>query len=426
MSTSPSTTESDITDTDTVFESLPTAEDAADIAPGLIALRRELHTNAEIGLHLPVTQQLVLDALLGLDVEITRGKDLSSLTVVLRGGARKRDSTGVVPAVLLRGDMDGLPVSEATGFDFASDSGRMHACGHDLHTAGLVGALKLLHRDRDSLPGDVVFMFQPGEEGYDGAGLMIDEGVLDAAGARVKAAYGVHVSADQDLGVAYSRPGSYMAAFSKLTITVKGKGGHASRPHTGLDPIQVGAMIVGQLQEYVTRRFDIFDPLVITVGQFNGGSAPNVIPDFAELVVSVRTFSDEVTDRAETELPRLVAGLIAAHGLDSEIEFARILPPTINDDEEAEFYLDTFADLFGEDRTVVRTNPIPGSEDFSRVLAAVPGAYGHIGVALPELPESARESNHSPRARHSDEALADHALFLAHLAGRRLARLAES
>ncbi len=405
--------------------SLPTPADAADIAPGLIVLRRALHEAAEIGLHLPRTQQLVGEALEGLDVEITRGRDLSSLVVVLRGGRRRPDASGDVPAVLLRGDMDALPVNEATGFDFASTSGRMHACGHDLHTAGLVGAVKLLHRDRDSLPGDVVFMFQPGEEGFNGAGVMIDEGVLDASGARVRAAYGIHVSADQDLGVASSRPGPYMAAFSRMRITVRGKGGHASRPHTGLDPIQVGAMLVGQLQEFVTRRFDIFDPLVITVGQFNGGTAANVIPDHAELVVSIRTFSDEVTDRAQVELPRLVSSLVAAHGLDSEIDYERVLPPTINDDEEAEFFLRTYADLFGPERAVVRDNPIPGSEDFSRVLAKVPGAYGHIGVAMPDLPVEARESNHSPRARHSDAALGDQALFLAHLAGRRLAQLAQ-
>lgn len=404
---------------------LPTAADAADIAPGLVTLRRSLHENVEVGLDLPTTQKLVLDAIEGLDIEVTKGNGLSSLVVVLRGGARKNDSTGVVPAVLLRGDMDGLPVTEATGFDFAATSGRMHACGHDLHTAGLVGALKLLHRDRDSLPGDVVFMFQPGEEGFDGAGKMLDEGVLDAAGPRVKAAYGLHVSADADLGVASSRPGSYMAAFSKMTITVHGKGTHASRPATGKDPIQVGAMLVGQLQEYVSRRFDIFDPIVITVGQFNGGTAPNVIPDFAQLVVSVRTFSDETTTRAEVELPQLVRDLVAAHGLSAEVDFEAILPPTINDDAEAEFFLDTFADLFGAERTVLKPNPLPGSEDFSRVLEQVPGAYGHFGVGLPNLPADEREANHSPRARHSDEGLADHALFLAHLAGRKLAQLAE-
>lgn len=407
------------------FVHLPTADDANDIAPGLVTLRRALHENVEVGLDLPVTQKLVLDAIEGLDVEVTTGEGLSSIVVVLRGGARKEDSTGVVPAVLLRGDMDGLPVTEATGFDFAATSGRMHACGHDLHTAGLVGALKLLHRDRDCLPGDVVFMFQPGEEGFDGAGTMIDEGVLDAAGPRVKAAFGIHVSADADLGVASSRPGPYMAAFSKMTITVNGKGTHASRPATGKDPIQVGAMLVGQLQEYVTRRFDIFDPLVVTVGQFNGGTAPNVVPDFATLVVSVRTFSESVTSRAEAELPQLVRDLVAAHGLTADVEYEQILPPTINDDAEAEFFLATFTDLFGEERTVRKANPLPGSEDFSRVLDAVPGAYGHFGVALPNLPVSEREANHSPRARHSDDGLADQALFLAHLAGRRLAQLAE-
>lgn len=419
-------TDTDTADTASALDiHLPTAEDAADIAPGLVTLRRALHENAEVGLDLPVTQKLVLDAIEGLDIEVTKGNGLSSLVIVLRGGARKNDSTGVVPAVLLRGDMDGLPIQEATGFDFAATTGRMHACGHDLHTTGLVGALKLLHRDRDSLPGDVVFMFQPGEEGCDGAGKMIDEGVLDAAGTRVKAAFGIHVSADQDLGYAYCRRGSYMAAFSKMSITVRGKGTHASRPATGRDPIQVGAMLVGQLQEYVTRRFDIFDPLVITVGQFNGGTAPNVIPDFAELVVSIRTFSDDVTARAEAELPQLVAELVSAHGLEAEIAYERVLPPTINDDAEADFFLDTFANLFGADRAVTRPNPIPGSEDFSRVLEQVPGAYGHFGAALPNLPVEEREANHSPRARHSDEGLADQALFLAHLAGRKLARLAQ-
>ncbi|MCD1285637.1 MULTISPECIES: M20 family metallopeptidase [unclassified Brevibacterium] len=439
LSTTGTTDATDTTDTDTAATDtaataatatspgihLPTAEDAADIAPGLVTLRRTLHENVEVGLDLPTTQKLVLEAIEGLDIEVTKGNGLSSLTVVLRGGQRAEDSSGVVPAVLLRGDMDGLPVTEATGFDFAATSGRMHACGHDLHTAGLVGALKLLHRDRDSLPGDVVFMFQPGEEGYDGAGKMIAEGILDAAGPRVKAAYGLHVSADQDLGVATSRRGSYMAAFAKMTIIVRGKGTHASRPATGRDPIQVGAMLVGQLQEYVTRRFDIFDPLVITVGQFNGGTASNVIPDFAELVVSVRTFSETVTARAEAELPQLVTELVAAHGLDAEVDYEAILPPTINDAAEADFFLDTFAELFGPERAQVRPNPLPGSEDFSRVLDEVPGAYGHFGVALPNLPVEEREANHSPRARHSDEGLADHALFLAHLAGRKLAQLAE-
>ena len=309
--------------------SLPTHESAQALLPALQDLRRDLHRFPEIGLDLPQTQRRVEEALADLDVEVTRGTGLSSLTVVLRGG--RRDESGAPAAVLLRGDMDALPVEEATGFGFASTNGAMHACGHDLHTTGLVGAVRLLHDIRDSLAGDVVFMFQPGEEGWDGAGRMIDEGVLEAAGVPVVAAYGVHVSADQDLGRLYSKPGSYMAAFSRMDVVIRGKGGHASRPHTTSDPIQTGAAIVGQLQEYVSRRFDVFDPIVVTVGQFTGGTAANVVPDTAALAVGVRTFSETTTTRAAAELPALVRDLAAAHGLGADVEYETVLPPTIND-----------------------------------------------------------------------------------------------
>lgn len=396
---------------------LPSQEDARDLMPQLRALRRDLHRSPETGLQLPATQARVEEALAGLEVEITRGEALSSLTVVLRGGRRSADRP---QAVLLRGDMDALPVTEATGFDFASTNGRMHACGHDLHTAGLAGAVLLLHEVREELAGDVVFMFQPGEESGDGAGKMLDEGVLEAAGTEVIAAYGVHVSPDQELGHLSSKPGSYMAAFSRVSVTVRGKGGHASRPHTTRDPIQVGAALVGQLQEYVSRRFDVFDPVVVTVGQFNAGTAPNVVPDKAELAVGVRTFSDETTARVEQELPQLVKDLAAAHGLRAEVDFEQLLPPTINHDGENAFYLETFGDLFGKERVSLVQAPKAGSEDFSRVLAEVPGSYGHLGVAMPGTDPAAQDSNHSPQARHSDDGLAEHALFLAHLAARRL------
>ena len=169
--------------------SIISAAAAATLLPELQRLRRDLHREPELGLDLPKTQARVAAGLDGLDVEVTYGQSLSSLTVVLRGG--KRDPEKPV-AVLLRGDMDALPVTEATGFDFASTNGAMHACGHDLHTTGLYGALRLLHDVRDELAGDVIFMFQPGEEGYDGAGHMLREGVLEAAGVPVIAAFGVH------------------------------------------------------------------------------------------------------------------------------------------------------------------------------------------------------------------------------------------
>ena len=225
--------------------SLPTAAESDALLPQLQHIRRSLHSAPEVGLDLPQTQRTVLDALEGLDLEVTTGEGLSSVVAVLRGGRREETAS----AVLLRGDMDALPIEEETGFDFASANGAMHACGHDLHVTGLIGAAHLLHAHRADLPGDVIFMFQPGEEGWDGAGKMLDEGVLDAAGVPVVGAYGVHVSADQPQGNAYSRPGSYMAAFSRFDITVRGLGGHAARPENALDPIAGGAALLGQLQE---------------------------------------------------------------------------------------------------------------------------------------------------------------------------------
>ncbi|GAA4517486.1 M20 metallopeptidase family protein [Brevibacterium yomogidense] len=397
---------------------LPSAADASALLPQLQKIRRSLHRNPEVGLDLPLTQRTVLDALDGLDLDVTTGERLSSVVAVLRGGRREETHA----AVLLRGDMDALPIIEETGFDFASDNGAMHACGHDLHTTGLIGAVHLLHAHRADLPGDVVFMFQPGEEGFDGAGKMIDEGVLEAAGVPLVGAYGVHVSADQEPGHAYSRPGSYMAAFSRFDVTVLGRGGHAARPENALDPIEAGAALIGQLQEYITRRFNIFDSVVLTVGMFHGGTAANIIPESAELSISVRTFSPETTARAEEELPRVAREFLAAHGLGARIAFETLLPATVNDDAEAQFFLQTFEDLFGADRVHTVAHPRAGSEDFSRVLRRVPGSYGHLGAAMPGVDAAAQEVNHSPRARHGDDGLGEQALFLAHLAARRLHR----
>src|SRR5579884_2204623 len=202
-------------------------EEAASLAPDLVRLRRELHQWPEVGLQLPRTQERVLAALDGLPLEITTGTSLSSVTAVLRG-AREGG-----PAVLLRGDMDALPLTEQADLPYASRTGdTMHACGHDLHTAMLAGAAQLLAAHRERLAGDVVFMFQPGEEGWDGAGAMLAEGVLDAAGRRVAAAYGLHVSAaGVPHGVFTSRPGPLMAASDGLFVTVRGAGGHGSAPH---------------------------------------------------------------------------------------------------------------------------------------------------------------------------------------------------
>ena len=259
-------------------------DDAVEIAPELRDLRRALHREPEIGNDLPRTQEKVLAALDGLPFErVTLGQQLSSVTAVLRGGRPG-------PTVLLRGDMDALPVTELTGVPYASKiDGAMHACGHDLHTAMLVGAARLLSARQAELPGSVVFMFQPGEEGFAGARMMIEEGVLEASGERAAAAYGLHVSSSELPGGLFAgRPGAQLAAADQLEVTVRGRGGHASRPSLAADPIPVACEIVTALQTLVTRRFDVFDPVVITVGSFHAGTADNIIPASAELKATIR------------------------------------------------------------------------------------------------------------------------------------------
>src|SRR5215467_9573466 len=274
-------------------------EDAAAIAGELAHLRRAIHAEPETGLHLPLTQEKILAALDGLPLEVTRGSALTSVTAVLRGGAVGG------PVVLLRADMDALPVTERTGLGYASTiDGTMHACGHDLHSAMLAGAARLLSARQADLPGSVVFMFQPGEEGHGGARFMIEEGVLEAAGERPAAAYALHVaSAELPAGVFSSREGTMMAAAEALNVTVHGRGGHGSEPHHAADPIPVACEIVTALQVLVTRTFDIADPVVITVGSFHAGTTNNVIPDEARLQLTIRSFSPAARTRVRDASP---------------------------------------------------------------------------------------------------------------------------
>ena len=372
---------------------------ASGLAPDLVRLRRALHRDPEVGLDLPRTQEKVLAALDGLALEITTGSALTSVAAVLRGGRPG-------PVVLLRGDMDALPVIERAPVPFASRNGAMHACGHDLHTAMLVGAAHLLAARRADVAGDVVLMFQPGEEGWDGAGAMLAEGVLDAAGRRPVAAYALHVtSAAVPRGVVATRSGPILAASATLKVTVHGEGGHGSAPHLAADPIPATCEMVTALQTMVTRRFDVFDPVVVTVGVLRAGTRRNVIPETAEFEATVRTFSARA----------------AAHGLRAEVAYEPEYPLTVNDDAETGFLETTVREVFGEERVVRMPNPLTGSEDFSRVLDAIPGAMAMLGVAAPGTDPSVTAYNHSPHAEFDDALLADGAALYAELAMRRLA-----
>jgi amidohydrolase len=396
-------------------------EDAAALQSDLVDLRHTLHRIPEIGLELPRTQAVVLEALGGLDLEMTTGKGCSSVTAVLRGGT---DHDGDRRAVLLRGDMDGLPVTEQVDVDFRSQhEGQMHACGHDLHTAMLVGAARVLAARREALAGDVVFMFQPGEEGFDGAGVMISEGVLDAAGRRPDAAWALHVmSGLAPHGVVIGRGGPMMASSNELHVTVRGAGGHGSAPHRAKDPVPVAAEMVVGLQTLLSRTVSPFDAAVLTVGQFNAGTKGNIIPESATFAATVRCFDEQVLDGLEANTVRFCEGVAAAHGVEVDARFDRQYPVTINAASAARFAEQVVGEVLGADRWITMPDPITGSEDFSRVLQAVPGAMLFLGATVDGDAWQTSPDNHSPFAAFSDDVLADGAAVYAELAARSLAQ----
>ncbi len=397
------------------------ADKAASLGGDLTELRHALHREPEVGLDLPATQQRVLGALSGLPLEITTGRSLTSVTGVLRG-ARPG------PVVLLRADMDALQIEEKTGVPYrARTDDAMHACGHDLHTAMLVGAVHLLAQARDELAGSVVFMFQPGEEACDGAGHMIAEGVLDAAGSRPVAAYALHVmSSGWPHGMFITRPGPMLAASDALTVCVRGVGGHGSAPHRALDPVMAACEMALSLQTYMTRGVDPLEPAVLTVGSFHAGIRRNVIPETASFDATVRTFSQEVRDKVARDTVRVCEGVAAAHGLDVDAVYSQEYPVTVNDEAEAAFAAKTVGTLFGEAAFTPMPRPVTGAEDFSRILAEVPGAMVFLGATPPGEDYAAAPYNHSQYATFDDGVLSAGAALYAGLALNRLAAAAGS
>jgi hippurate hydrolase len=390
-----------------------TGTDDEALRADLIRLRRQLHASPEVGLHLPATQAALLAELDGLGLELSTGGGLTSVTAVLRGGRPG-------PVVLLRADMDALPVVEATGLPFAATNGAMHACGHDLHMAGLVGAARLLAARREELPGAVVFMFQPGEEGFAGGRLMIEEGVLEAAGERPVAAYAVHVDCVTEGGAAVTREGPIMASVSSLAITVTGSGGHAAYPHHGIDPVPVAAEIVLAVQSFAARRVPAVDPAVISITRLSSDSAAgNVLASAVHLEANIRTLSRETLTRVREQLPELVAAIGAAHGCTVHAEFVDSYPVTVNDPAETAFVLGVLDERYG---AAVQRLAAPGmaSEDFAYVLDEVPGTLVFLGVRPDDLPPDAQGPMHSGRAVFDDGRLLDQASLLADLAQRRL------
>jgi len=388
------------------------------MTPDLIALRHALHRIPEVGLQLPKTQAMILDALDGLPLEITLGETVTSVVAVLRGEVA---TPGKRPVVLLRADMDALPVEERTGLEYAADTGTMHACGHDLHMAMLVGAAHELCARRDRLAGDVVFMFQPGEEGVDGARYMLEEGLLDVAGSRPDWVYAIHVWAALDPhGTFSTKPGTVMASSDVAKVRVVGRGGHGSTPHAAADPVPALAEITTALNTMVTRRFDVQNPVVVTVGLLQAGTIANVIPEDGRLEATLRTFDTDVRAKLLATIPEVVSGIAAAHGVTGETEIVEQYPVTVNDPAEADAVAAAVTDLFGADRHLRWEKPLAGAEDFSRLLLEAPGCFIGLSACPPELDPATAPFNHSAYARFDDGVLADGARLFTELALRKI------
>jgi len=362
-------------------------------AEGLTRLRRAIHAAPELGLDCPATRATLKASLADLPLVHRDSRTTSGFVAVLDGARPGR-------TVVLRGDMDALPIDEATGLDFASKvPGRMHACGHDSHSAMLATAARLLCRQRDQLAGRILFMFQPGEEGHHGARHMLAEGLL---GDRLPdAAFALHVWPTLDHGMVACRSGAMLASTDMLKASVVGRGGHAAMPHDALDPVPVAAEIILALQTEVARRTPVTDPIVLSITKVSAGTTHNVLPDRVDLLGTLRTLTPSARDRGRAAFERICTHVAAAHGCSAEVIIDAGYPPTINDERAVALVRELAGDAFVE---LAASNM--GGEDFSYVLEKIPGAMAFLGVAAPGSDRAARAPLHNPAMIVDEAALA--------------------
>jgi hippurate hydrolase len=351
---------------------MPVLNRIAEFQPEMAGWRQDFHRHPELCFEEHRTAEQVATLLRAWGIETHTNIATTGVVGVLRAGSGTR-------SIGLRADMDALPMPEETGLPYASTvPGKMHACGHDGHTAMLLGAAKYLSETKN-FDGTVVFIFQPAEEGGGGAEVMMDEGLF--ARFPCDAVYGLHNDPTLPLGQADVREDVMMAAADGFTITIRGAGGHAARPHAGIDPIVVGAQIVNALQSIVARRVDPLESAVVSITQFHAGTAQNVIADQAMLNGTVRTLSPAVRDLVEATMRRIVETTAAAHEATATIEYRRGYPPTINHADQARRAARAAESVLGAGRIHRDKPPVMGAEDFAYFLLDRPGAYIKLGQA---------------------------------------------
>jgi hippurate hydrolase len=343
-------------------------DDLVTASPAIAAIRRDIHAHPELCFEEQRTADVVAAQLTQWGIPVHRGMGTTGVVGIVKAGTSDR-------AIALRADMDALPMQEFNTFAHASQhAGKMHACGHDGHTAMLLAAAQHFSTQRN-FDGTVYLIFQPAEEGGGGAREMIKDGLFEKF--PVEAVFGMHNWPGSEVGRFAVSPGPVMASSNEFKITIRGKGGHAALPHVALDPVPVACQMVQAFQTIISRNKKPIDAGVISVTMIHAGEATNVIPDSCELQGTVRTFSIEVLDMIEQRMGEIARHTAAAFGMECEFEFVRNYPPTINSAKEAEFARKVMASIVGEDR-VQTQEPTMGAEDFAYMLMAKPGCYAFI------------------------------------------------
>ena len=390
------------------YNTMPILNRVAELQDEVSGWRRQLHSNPELNFDVFATAAFVKAKLeeFGCN-EIVTGLGKTGVVGIIEGRLGAGETIG------LRADMDALPLTEITGKPYASKTpGRMHACGHDGHTAMLLGAAKYLAETRN-FAGRVAVIFQPAEEGGGGGNEMVKDGMMERFG--ISRVYGMHNMPGLPVGKFATRPGPIMAATAEFTIQVLGKGGHAAMPHGTVDPIVTGAAIVSAMQTIVSRTADPVEALVVSVTKFHAGDAYNIIPQKAEIAGTVRTLKKEVAALAKKRLHEICEGIAAAHGARVEIDYDSNYPVTVNDPAEAAFAIDVAREVAGEPNVEPATPPVMGGEDFSYMLEARPGAFVFLGNG-----DSA--ALHHPAYDFNDEAIPHGISFWVRLAEQSLRR----